>query len=175
MVNIRLAVPSDASDIAEILMRSWEAAYGNIIPTDFIEKKNAMRAEQFKRAITEENNTYYILQKDDKTAGYMRVVNVLSDNVFASEISDLEQIYLHPDYYRQGIGTRAMDFAYNTALSSGKTVMIVWVLAENTAAIKFYKKCGFIADGEEKQREYGKVLTIIRMRKSLKQNKSPHF
>ena len=39
MVNIRLAVPSDASDIAEILMRSWEAAYGNIIPTDFIEKK----------------------------------------------------------------------------------------------------------------------------------------
>ena len=167
MIDIRLAIPSDAPDIAEILMRSWEVAYGNIIPADFIRKRNSMRMEQFKQAITEENNTYYIIQTDGKTVGYMRVVNTLNDDGSESEVSDLEQIYLHPDYYRQGIGTQAMNFAYSVALSSRKTVMIVWVLAENTAAIKFYKKCGFVADGERKKREYGKVLEIIRMRKSL--------
>ena len=167
MITIRLAIPSDAPDIAEILMRSWEVAYGNIIPVDFIQKRNSIRMEQFKQAITEENDTYYTIQTDGKTVGYMRVVNALSDDDSECEVSDLEQIYLHPDYYRQGIGTRAMNFAYSVALSSRKTVMIVWVLAENTAAIKFYGKCGFVADGERKKREYGKVLELIRMRKSL--------
>ena len=167
MISIRLAIPDDAPVIAEILMRSWEVAYGDIIPADFIQKRNSVRVEQFKQAITEENNTYYTIQTDGKTVGYMRVVNLLNDDGSESEVSDLEQIYLHPDYYRQGIGTQAMSFAYSLARSSRKTTMIVWVLAENTAAIKFYKKCGFVADGERKKREYGRILEIIRMRKSL--------
>ena len=167
MIAIRLATPSDAPDIAEILMRSWEVAYGNIIPSDFIRKRNSARVEQFKQAITEENNTYYAIQTDDKTVGYMRVVNVLNDDGSESEVSDLEQIYLHPDYYRQGIGTKAMGFAYSVALRFNKKAMIVWVLAENVAAIKFYENCGFVADGERKEREYGKVLEIMRMSKSL--------
>ena len=40
MSSIRLAIPDDASDIAKILMRSWEVAYGDIIPADSIEEIN---------------------------------------------------------------------------------------------------------------------------------------
>jgi len=42
-ITIRLAVHSDAPDMAEVLMRSWETAYKDIIPLDFIREKNATR------------------------------------------------------------------------------------------------------------------------------------
>ena len=35
-VFIRLAVPADAPDMAEVHMRSWEVAYKDIIPAEYI-------------------------------------------------------------------------------------------------------------------------------------------
>ena len=80
---------------------------------------------------------------------------------------DLQVIYLHPDYYRQGIGSQAIEFAYDIARGLGKTAMTVWLLADNDNAKKFYEKCGFITDGKTKTKDYGKTLTLIRMRKEL--------
>ena len=40
-IVIRLATSSDALDMAEVHMRSWEIAYKNIIPADYIREKNA--------------------------------------------------------------------------------------------------------------------------------------
>jgi RimJ/RimL family protein N-acetyltransferase len=49
----------------------------------------------------------------------------------------------------------------------GRTVIIIWVLAENKNAIKFYEKCGFVADGGKRIWQYGKPLEGIRMRRVL--------
>ena len=54
-ITIRLAVPADAPDMAEVHMRSWEVAYKGIIPAAFIKDKNATRHELYKRVITDEN------------------------------------------------------------------------------------------------------------------------
>lgn len=164
-ITIRLAVPADAPDMAEVLARSWEVAYKDIIPADFIKERNATRIKQFR--IPDENNTFYVIQTDGKTVGSMRIVDRPNVDDISVGIADLESIYLHPDYFRQGIGTIAMEFAYKTARSLGKTIMTVWVLAENANAIKFYEKCGFIADGNKRIWEYGKSLDGIRMRRGL--------
>jgi GNAT superfamily N-acetyltransferase len=79
----------------------------------------------------------------------------------------LHGIYLHPDCYRQGIGTQAMAFAYDLARKMGKTIMTLWVFADNANSISFYKQCGFAADGKTKVLECGKPLTAIRMRRNL--------
>ncbi len=54
-ITIRLAIPTDAPDMAEIHMCSWEVVYKDIIPAEYIEKKNATRPELYKRVITNEN------------------------------------------------------------------------------------------------------------------------
>ena len=165
-VAIRLAVPADAPEMAEVGMRSWEAAYKDIIPADFIRQKNATRPEHFKKSITHENKYTYVIQRGGKTVGIMHVAPS-SDMDLDDSFYELHYIYLHPDYFRQGIGTKALDFAFDLARKLGKTAMSVWVLAENVNSIKFYEKCGFIADGSVKPREYGRVLECIRMRKTL--------
>jgi len=80
---------------------------------------------------------------------------------------ELHGIYLHPDYYRRGIGTIALDFAVNKAKAAGKTNMLLWVFEENVNSIKFYEKCGFAADGASKIYNCGKEMNCIRMRRSL--------
>ena len=165
-VTIRLAVPADAPDIAEVLIRSWEVAYKDIVPSEYIKERNATRLEQFKKSITDENKNHYVIQKQGKTVGSMWVAQSQDDDM-GGDCYEVHSIHLHPAYFRQGIGTQAMGFAFDIARNLGKKTMIVWVIEENTNSIKFYEKCGFEADGKTKDREYGKVLKLIRMKKDL--------
>lgn len=165
-VSIRLAKPTDALDMAEVGMRSWEVAYKDIIPEDYIREKNATRPEQYKRVITEDNENSYVIQYKGKTVGIMKV-DAPQDNDADDTFYELHYIYLHPDYFRMGIGTQAMDFAFEKARNLGKKIMTVWVLEDNVNSVKFYEKCGFVADGKTATQNRGKPLTLIRMRKEL--------
>jgi len=166
MIHIRLALPADAPDMAEIHMRSWEAAYKDIIPADYIREKNATRPALWESLITEDNMIYHIIEKDGQPVGLLCIAPPQEDDLDES-FHELQGLYLHPDYYRQGIGTLAMAFAYENARASAKTNMIVWALAENIDALRFYEACGFKPDGKQQTRDYGREHIVIRMRKNL--------
>ena len=164
-ITIRLAVPSDAPDMAEVHMRSWEVAYKGIMPNDFIREKNATRPELYKRVITDENTNTYVIQYNGKTVGIMCVAPPQDNEL--TDYYELHYIYLHPDYFQRGIGTKAMDFAYETTRKVGKSGMVLWVLEKNENSIKFYEKCGFTADGKSYERNFEKPLRSIRMRRGI--------
>jgi len=160
-ITIRLATPADALDMAEIHMRSWEVAYKDIIPMEYIKAKNATRQELWQRIVTEDNDRHYVLQVDGKTVGMMTIA--LPKEEQGEEYYELHGIYLHPDYFGGGIGTRAVEFAFDRARQLGKSKMIVWTFAENHKAIKFYEKFSFVADGCTDTRDYGKIVYSVRM------------
>jgi len=165
-VTIRLAVPADADDMAEIHMRSWEAAYKDIMPMAYIQEKNVTRPALWRRVITDENTTEYVMQADGKTVGFIGVAPPRDEDI-GEDAYEVSGIYLHPDYYRRGIGTQAMAFAFDKARGLGKTVITLWVFAENTNAVKFYEKCGLTPDGKTKTLDCGKPMASIRMRRDL--------
>lgn len=165
-VTVRPAVPSDASEMAEIHMRSWEVAYKDIIPADYIREKNATRPAMWRKSLSESQYPHMVIQLNRKTVGNMCVAPPQDDDL-SDAYYELHGIYLHPDYYRQGIGTKAMDYAFDIARNFGKKFITVWVFAENINSIKFYEKCGFVADGKTKALNCGKLLIAIRMRRNL--------
>ena len=165
-ITIRFAIPADAPDMAEVCMRSWEAAYKDILPADYIREKNATRPELFKRVITDENENTYVIQKDEKTVGIMRIAPPQDDDV-NENYYELHYIYLHPDHFRQGIGAQAVKFVFDKARELDKRFMTVCVFAENINSIKFYEKCGFEADGKTAVQNRGKEVVIIRMKADL--------
>ncbi len=165
-VIIRLARPEDAPDMAETHIRSWEVAYRGIVPAEYISQKNASRHDLYARVITEKNDTNYIIQYAGKTVGLMKIAPPQDDDL-GDEFYEVQSLYLHPDYFRMGIGSKALEFAFEKARNLSKTAMAVWVLADNINSIRFYEKHGFIADGKIKDAPYGKVNEIIRMRKNI--------
>lgn len=171
-ITIRRALPADAADMAEILSRSWEAAYKNIIPAEYISEKNATRLALFRRIVTGEDTGHCVIEKGGKSIGIMWVGTPKQEShVDTDDIDDsfyeLHSLYIHPDFWRQGIGSEAMEFAVSRARSAGKRNIILWVFAENTGAISFYEKCGFTADGAYKLYNCGRELKAIRMRLAL--------
>jgi len=165
-ITIRLAKPADAPDMAEVIIRSWEAAYRGIVPDDYIWEKNATRLEFYQRTITDENKTFYVIQADGSTVGVMSFGEP-GDETKRASLHELWSLYLHPERQRRGIGTQAMDFVLAEARRLGKKELLVWVLEDNVNAIKFYTKCGFSPDGGERFWEYGKRLRGISMRREI--------
>lgn len=160
-ITMRLAIPTDTLDMAEIHMRSWEVAYKDIIPMEYIQEKNKTRLALYKRIIKDDNTTQYVIQNDGNTVGIMSIDPLPQDDDAIDNMCELASIYLHPNYFRQGIGTKAMEFVCNIAREWKKTIMIVWVFAENTNSIEFYEKCGFIADGSIKHIHVVKSWNVL--------------
>jgi ribosomal protein S18 acetylase RimI-like enzyme len=165
-VTVRVATINDYMDMAEIHMRSWEAAYKDILSAEYIREKNAKCPELWKNILTEMKYPQYIIQKDDKTVGILSIGLPIDDDL-DDDYYELYGIYLHPDYYRQGIGTQVMEFVYSNARTLDKRYITLWVFAENTSSIRFYEKCGFAMDGKEQTRDFGKAMKCVRMRKDL--------
>ena len=165
-ITIRLAVPDDAPDMAEVHMRSWEAAYKDIIPADYIREKNTESPALWEKILNGANTTQYIIKKDGKTAGMLGMGKSRDDDV-SDGTYELMGLYLLPEYFRQGIGTQAMEFAFGKARSLDMKIITVWLLEDNFNAKMFYEKFGFVADGKSNERDFGKTLKSIRMRREL--------
>jgi len=56
----------------------------------------------------------------------------------AMENDFIDQLYIHPDYWRQGIGKMLLDFA--------KERLWLYTLQINVNARAFYEKNGFVAE-----------------------------
>ena len=165
-VTVCLAGPADARDMAEIHMRSWEAAYAGILPAEYIEKKNKDRPALWERVLAEGNTTRHIILADGRAAGLLCLGPPEEDDA-GGDAYELYAIYLHPDFYRQGVGTQALAFAFDKARGLGKREMTVWVFSENANAIAFYRACGFAPDGKTAVGEYGRPIESMRMRRTL--------
>lgn len=73
----------------------------------------------------------------------------------------------HRRFRRQGIGTEAIKFAFKKAKEVGKNNIILWFFEKNISSIKFYERCGFVADGASKIYNCGNEMKCLRMRRSL--------
>jgi len=118
------------------------------------------------------SNVHYIILNDDIPVGIMsvgppRYDNTGNDKGIDESFWELHGIYLHPDYYRRVIGTKALEFAMYKAKEAGKKNMFLWVLEENVNAVRFYEKCGFSPDGSRKAYDCGKEVYCIRMKRTL--------
>ena len=166
-VSMRLALPADAPLIAYIHMRSWDAAYKDILPADYIRKNNSTRYEMWNSLLTEGNTTQFAILKCGEIIGLLGIGPPKDDDL-GDEFYELYAIYLHPDHFHQGVGTQAMELAFRIARSLWKTDIVVWVFADNINSVRFFEKCGYIADGRTHDMDCGKVMNCIRMRCKLK-------
>jgi GNAT superfamily N-acetyltransferase len=62
-------------------------------------------------------------------------------------LGDLYALYLHPDVWRRGVGSRLHAAALDGLRSAGFTHSGLWVLATNERALRFYIHLGWTDTG----------------------------
>jgi ribosomal protein S18 acetylase RimI-like enzyme len=166
-MNIRPAETSDARSIAEIRVRSWQAAYRELLPQEYLASLSVDNRPSFlPAALASGEPTVLVAVEEGAVVGFS-VFGRCRDEDTTVDCRELWAIYLDPTHWSRGIG-RALWLASRESLCQmGAQRITLWVLADNRRAIRFYESAGFSADpGHTKFLDLGGV-TLLEVRHVL--------
>ncbi|KZN25312.1 acetyltransferase [Haladaptatus sp. R4] len=143
-IEIRHARRSDVPHIRRVARRGWQEAYADFLSETVIEAELSTwyTSDAVEAAIRDETRPYFVATHDETVVGYSKAV---AD----TPIATLSTLYVSPDCWSGGVGTRLLDAATTELESRGATALELTVFAENGAAIGFYESNGFERVGEQ--------------------------
>ncbi len=169
--TIRPAVVADAGGIAEVHVRSWQAAYAGQLPDELLAGLSVSgRRRGWERILGDPDRSDRTLVLDlgnGSIRGFANAGGSRDDGV-GDDVAELRAIYLHPNYWDQGLGRRLHDQVLVSMSDDGYRTVTLWVLDTNARARRFYERAGWSRDGATKIDHVGDVaLNEVRYATSL--------
>ncbi|GAP13754.1 sortase [Longilinea arvoryzae] len=142
---LRVATLEDAPGIARVHVESWKTTYAGLMPESILAnlslEKRTQNMERFLRSQPEHAVTI-VTEEDGCIVGFAQCGlnrDLEMDPAFAGE---LYGIYLLKEWQHQGLGKQLVKTASRFLLSHALKSMIVWALASNQPACRFYAALG---------------------------------
>ena len=154
---------------------SWQAAYRELL-ADVLENLSVdRRAETWSDVIAARGpgDAVLVTERAGVLKGFAHVCDARDSDagVGAGEVSSL---YLRSEIWGQGLGRELMAAALSHLTAGGFTSAILWVLATNDRARRFYEAGGWERDGAERTELIGGArLAEVRYRRELGTMDSP--
>ena len=170
MVTVRLAGAADADEIGRIQVETWRAAYTGLIPDEAVAAFDiAARQRLWREGLARTprpGSATFVVEDAGELVGFASV-GAARDGEEEKE-AEIYAIYLHPSRWDRGIGRALLQRAEESMRSSGFREAVLWVLAGNERAERFYRAAGWEHDGGSKVDQFqGAEVTELRYRKRL--------
>ncbi|HEY8348648.1 MAG TPA: GNAT family N-acetyltransferase [Clostridia bacterium] len=166
-IVIRKAEIEDCRGLGIIHSESWKAAYKGIIPDSFLGKITAESSEKrFVDAMSRGIERNYAAVCENRVVGFICIGKSRDDDL-DDTFGEIWGIYLHPAYWRRGIGTKLMLFGLACLKDEGYERVSLWVLEKNERARRFYEKFGFRFGGTRKELDLDGIVYEIRYVRDL--------
>jgi len=167
-MNFRRAQVDDAPALARVHVDSWQVAYRSVIPDSFLQRFTYQRREEaFRQALAANLEETYVIEDDDRAVGILTIGACRDSDLDASRTGEIWGVYIVPDYWRRGIGTRLVQEGEHMLQSRGYDDIVLWVLEDNADARRFYEIMGYAPDGASRTLELGKTLRAVRYKKVI--------
>ena len=149
-IKIRSAVPADALAVAEVHVRSWQTAYRELLPAEYLSS-----------LCPEDRAAHYDFTHRDPAKPHTRVA-VAGEVIFGfattmpardpalPEYGELCAFYVDPDRWSRGIGVALIADARSLMARLGFGHAMLWLLDGNARADRFYRHDGWSPDGTRK-------------------------
>ena len=127
---------------AFVAWRAWHETYPGLVSQEYLDNLTLEKCEEVAFRLTDG----FLVAKDKG-----RVIGFIGYGVNEdgnSETGEIFALYILSEYYGKGVGSQLMEAALKQLDRYSKVCL--WVLKNNKRAIRFYQKCGFYPDGEEK-------------------------
>ena len=150
-IHIRKALPENAREYALCHIACWQTAYKGIITDEYLENMTVEQITENNRQILSKSSNFlcYYVEQDEKMIG--RLVINKSRDADKADAGEIAAMYLLDTFWDKGFGKELMDFSLAKLKGMGHNEVILWVLAANSRARRFYERCGFVFDGTEKE------------------------
>jgi GNAT superfamily N-acetyltransferase len=158
--------------VAVVHVRSWQAAYRNLIPQDFLDGLDGgQRSAWWERVLGAtrwpELGTF-VAEEAGAVIGFAHVGPARDADLDPVRVGEISSIYLLSEAWGQGFGRQLMTAALGTLSAAGFGEAALWVLDTNDRARSFYQAGGWSADGAAQQDDLGGVtLSEVRYRHPL--------
>ncbi len=156
--TIRPAHLQDAPAIAKAHVASWQKAFRGILTDEFLDnisiEERSQKWERILNRASEDKACTLVLEIDNTIQGFAGVGRSRDENT-TDNVGEVMAIYLHPNVWKKGLGKKLLQEAIEILMQQNYTEVTLWVLSKNQRAIAFYERCGFYADGAEKEVNIG--------------------
>lgn len=159
MISVRPATLDDSERIADIHVRTWQAAYAGVMPQDFLDRLDVdARTAMWRRAIDGGTppGAIFLADVDGEIVGFVAVGRYRqSDGDPDPSVGEVFAIYVAAEHWSTRAGHALMRAAVDHLADHGMAEIRLWVLADNPRARRFYERFGYVADGETRADEVG--------------------
>lgn len=159
--TLRTPVKQDAAELAALHVRTWQEAYGYLLPADFFtqEYSNGRRA-LWDRLLADEDPALrrVVAERDGQIVGFALAGAPLpaEGQEHVRELQ-LYSLYVLASEYGRGVGRELLEAVL------GSEPAMLWVANQNPRAIAFYRKHGFELDGIQMPDPGVPTITDVRM------------
>jgi ribosomal protein S18 acetylase RimI-like enzyme len=151
---VRRAVPEDAEAIAALHIRSWQFAYRGQLPDQYLDQlgeQRGQRSELWRTHISTpptSKNEVWVVGTETRVDAFAAIgpAREADPNV----TGELYAIYVDPNCWGHGLGRTLFTHATGRLRALEYATAILWVLASNIRARRFYEIAGWSVDGGTK-------------------------
>ena len=167
---IRRALPTDAKAIAQVHISSWQDAYRDLMPAQFLSGLQvtlARREAHWARSLASGESTVWVAEVGQQIVGWISVGASRDDDGAGQNIGEVMAIYVLAGNWQTGLGLALWQAGVQHLMEQGYDRLTLWVLARNERAIQFYRRAGCVEEaGSERTLERGGV-TLVEVRYHL--------
>lgn len=169
-MQVRRARESDAAGIARVQVRTWQAAYRGIVPDDYLDGLSVpARIQAWSDGLARgEPQEVWVATIGPDVAGWIAFGRSRDPHSLVTT-AELEAVYVSAEHWGTGLGRALWSKARDRLAELGYSRVTLWVLLENTRAIRFYRVAGFTPDPQSEKTIVigGRPLMEIRYQASL--------
>jgi ribosomal protein S18 acetylase RimI-like enzyme len=169
MVHLRRARPTDARAIAQVHVRTWQHAYRDLLPAEFLAGLSVDARESFWRSeldVIPADRAPWLAESNGEVVGFASV-GLSRDPDSIGTTGELYCIYVLPECWDKGVGAELLSHAERDLSGHGYREATLWVLADNERARRFYEQAGWHRDGERIDRIGDIEMNEVRYRRTL--------
>ena len=167
-LSVRPAQRADAPGVAAVHVRSWQIGYRGRLPDDYLAElrpEDRSQSYRFDDADPAHPKTLVAVE-DGRIIGFATTGPAVGDD--AEPAGELLALYVDPPSWGCGVGRALIGAARGRLVDHGFTRAVLWVLAGNTRAERFYRNDGWSHDGGRRRDEvWGLSVDELRYRRML--------
>lgn len=162
-MEIREATVEDGAAIADVHVRTWQAAYEHVFGAERLAGIDPSRRRAGWERSLGAGGRVFVAEVDGRVVAFVSV----GAGEAAGE-GELFAIYALPAAWGSGAATVLMRTAVKTLRELGYREAVLWVLEDNPRARRFYEREGWALDGGTKEGEFlGMQVAEVRYRIKL--------
>lgn len=154
-MEIRPAGVEDAPGIAEVHVGSWRWAYAELLPPEVLEGLRVDDRARVWRDVAARGGVV-VAEDAGRIVGFASIGPV-ADGDMPEKTSELFAIYVALEVAGTGLGRSLLDRSMEMMRMGGSRRAMLWVLAANARARRFYEAAGWASDGTTDVYEIGGV------------------